>query len=179
MFLIAFYRYSQTTSLIKEMNLPKPKVYKIDDFIKYVSTNILDKKFKNSSPSFRICDKTQNYMLYKPLNPDGNKLENPADNMFQYMMYLSTMSLGTLDKNPRFMFWTEFNNSINFKYFPDKPLQENQDTLNKIDAYNFRYAVYDGDQAELKLITMENHLKKFIVIIQIQQINLYLKTTII
>ena len=102
------------------MNLPKPKVFKIDDFVKYVSTNILDKKFKNSSPSYRLCDKTDNYMLYRPLNPDEDKLETPSDNIFQYMLYLSTLSVGTFSKipgkYPRFMFWTEFNNSINYYY---------------------------------------------------------------
>lgn len=148
-----FYKYSQKSSLVQEINSKKPQVHKTSDFVKKVSTQILDTKFANSKPTIRICDDTDNYILYRPLNPNGHHLESPSDNVFQYLMYLSTLATGgnvsgKVTKNPRFMFWTEFGNVINFKYFSDTPLQETKEVLDKLDANNFKFAVYTGDVPE-------------------------------
>lgn len=143
-----FYKYSQKSSLIRELNSKKPQVHKTSDFIKKISAEVLDVKFPNSKPTLRTCDTTDNYILYRPLNPNGHHLESPSDNVFQYLMYLSTLATDETTKNPRFMFWTEFGNVINFKYFPESPLKETQEILKKLDSKNFKYAVYTGDVAE-------------------------------
>lgn len=145
-----FYKYSQLSSLIRELNSKKPQVHKTSDFIKKISTEILDKKFADSKPTLRTCDETDNYILYRPLNPNGHLTESASDNTFQYLMYMSTLATGKQTKNPRFMFWTEFGNTINFKYFPETPLQETQQIIKKLDDYNFKYAVYTGDVPEQK-----------------------------
>ena len=151
-----FYKYSQKSSLIKELNIKKPQVHKTSDFISKISTEILDVKFPGSKPTLRTCDRTDNYILYRPLNPNGHHLESPSDNVFQYMMYLSTLATDETSKNPRFMFWTEFGNTINFKYFTESPLSEKQQILDKIDSYNFKYAVYSGDVPEQRFKIDDN-----------------------
>lgn len=147
-----FYKYSQKSSLIREINSKKPQVHKTSDFIKKISQEVLNQKFPNSKPTLRICDTTDNYIVYRPLNPNGHHLESPSDNVFQYMMYLSTLAVSPTAQgtNPRFMFWTEFGNVINFKYFGETPLQESKDVLQKLEDYNFKYAVYTGDVPEQK-----------------------------
>jgi hypothetical protein len=150
-----FYKYSQKSSLIKELNVKKPQVHKTSDFISKISREILDVKFSNSKPTLRTCDPTDNFILYRPLNPNGHHLESASDNTFQYLMYLSTLATGKDTKNPRFMFWTEFGNTINFKYFPETPLQDRQAILDKLDSFNFKYAVYSGDVPQQKF-TVDN-----------------------
>ena len=157
----SFYVYSQQNSLIKDMNMVKPKLFTIDGLISYISKNILDGKFKNTVPTLRNCDATSNYILYRPLNPDGENIEYPSDDMFQYMLYASSMAVNGLGSgvadvklnSPKYLFWTEFGNFINLKYFTESPLYEyiNKSTTGKkTDTRALRYAVYDGDAPQQK-----------------------------
>lgn len=160
----SFYKFSQENSLVSQMNVPYPKLDTIDGFISNYSKNIVDPLFDNSKPSLGICDSTDNYVLYKPLNPDGDKNEVPATDPFQYMLYLSSMAVSppTFSQfysngwkfNPRYFFWTEFGNYMNLKYFGEDPSEEydyKENVKRKTNESNLRYAVYTGDIPETEM----------------------------
>jgi hypothetical protein len=178
-----FYKYSQSTSLnaelLKQSDYWKiPQVYRIKDFVSYLWQNVLVNGFLNqqdieiSTPEPTIDD-TSNYVLYKPLNPRDYRLETPTDDLFQYLNYLAQFAApGSIAASkelsgPRFMFWTDFDNKINFKYFaPSTDTETNPQTGNGennenqenqsledslIDELNLRFGIYNGDNPLVKL----------------------------
>lgn len=98
-----------------------PQVFNIPNFL----SNLTD-AIKNSTtdwggypPSLinwgpRKCS---NVMVYRPINPMESKVDEVSENPIQYMNYISSMAVDSVGGAPRFLFWTGFNNQINFKYF--------------------------------------------------------------
>ena len=119
------------------------------------------------SVSTSTINTTTNYAVYKPLNPKEYRIESPTDNAIQYLNYLASLACSnpTLakstndtaqyavspDGDPRFMFWTDFNNKINFKYFPQNITDDITAIDSTIDTNFLRFGVFDGDAVIQKL----------------------------
>lgn len=143
------YKHSQQHSLLQIMNTNKPKVYKTHNFNKDFVYNYLKDSVTNDyqyarAPSLNFNDETLNYILYRPLNPMEYRNESPSDNYLQYMYYLSTMACNLQTTEPRYMFWTEFDNVINFKYLYEN-LDDDLTAIKKMNERGYYYAVYNGD----------------------------------
>ena len=164
-----FYKYSQSHSLNSDLlaldkNWAIPQVYKISEFIEYVYLNIIKPIPKlDLLASAPIIDKTNNYLLYKTLNPKEYRIESPTDNIIQYLNYLASAAAPSAEdtppseSGPRFMFWTDFNNNINFKYFPiDIKIDK---SFSKIDQNYLRFSVYNNEDPVQKLADGKQYRK--------------------
>jgi hypothetical protein len=195
-----FYRYSQTRSLNEELikrggeNWKNPQVLRICEFVQYVNDYLL-KTFLGYDAGSSI-NTTNNYCVYKLLNPKEYRIESPTDNLFQYLKYLSnfatsnsTLVKTTIPKNnfhlgsynsssssgsnglgsifsesgippnieaftsndpnqnfyPRFLFWTDLWNRINFKYFSENINDELNATDEIITKNYLRFGVFNGE----------------------------------
>lgn len=153
------YHYAQQHTLTKILNTTKPKVFRIDKFIKHVSSIL-----ENLSPGVALpggtIDETENYVCYRPLNPKLDGTEVSSDNVLEYLNYLSSLAVPLKTSStpvaryadrPRFFMWTDWESKINFKCLTsvlgtDDPVSENRRNL-----YNFKYAIYAGDTPETKI----------------------------
>lgn len=101
------YKFSQQNSLTNVINLKKPVVTKIEDFLNNPNNINLNSKIylalkdpnnaayssQNSNvlfPWLRNIDFTENFILYKPLNALENKTEIPSEDIFKYINYLTS-----------------------------------------------------------------------------------------
>lgn len=180
------YKFNQQNSLTNVINLSKPVVNKLEDFLKTGSENQplnsirLDVKIYSNItnpenlaysrldgevlyPVFDNIDFTENFILYRPLNPIEDRTEVPSEDIFKYVNYLtsyvipqsgivnhpqSSSAISYDSKSPRFLFWTSWNNRMNLKYFYNRP--ENDTIKNKkLTDNNLRFAVYDSDSPTL------------------------------
>lgn len=146
-----YYQKVQKTSLNHTLGFFKPNVFIIEDFVK-----LLGKKcFARSDEELaKTVDQTDNYVLYKPLNTVDERIEAVSDNPIEYLNYLSTGAIGMPEDGhtygaPNFMFWTNFDGSINFKYFYRNP--EDDPNAEKVDTDFRRIGIYDGDSVIQKL----------------------------
>jgi hypothetical protein len=153
------YHYAQQHTLTKILNTTKPKVFRIDKFIKHVSSIL-----ENLTPGVALpggtIDETENYVCYRPLNPKLDGTEVSSDNVLEYLNYLSSLAVplktsstpvAQYGDKPRFFMWTDWESKINFKCLTsvlgtDDPVSENRRNL-----YNFRYAIYAGDTPKTKI----------------------------
>jgi hypothetical protein len=152
-----YYKYMQTSSLHDKMPVAYPHVYKISDFVDLVSSTILNPNSDDIAVNY--IDETTNYVLYKPLNTTENKTESSSDNILQYLNYLSTYATavpnGTSshEPEPRFLFWTNWQGSIYFKYFPTNI---EDDPSSSVTSAALRYAIYDSNTRSVNLKSQGN-----------------------
>lgn len=137
-----------------------------------------DLNLKQNNPSFTskpyYIDKTENWMLYPTLLTIEDRTSVPLDNSIQYLSYLSSYAVpkkedpnnpikesevrptyGSSDLEikydsncPRFLFWTGWRDSINFKYFY-QDLKKDLVAQKIKKTREFSYAVYDSDNASI------------------------------
>jgi hypothetical protein len=152
-----YYKYASSTSLNAELlkkdpNWAIPQVYRIHEFIDYINTNILSSVVLDQTASNPVIDSTSNYILYKTLNPKEYRIESPTDNVIQYLNYLASAAISNVvDGGPRFMFWTDFDNKINFKYFAENIENDVYASNATINSQYLRFGVFDGDAVIQKL----------------------------
>ena len=143
----SFYKLSQKTSaadvLITEDTI-EDKVYTIEEL--FASANTKIKQLLNDEKlHIGTLTPADNFFSLKQLNVGNNKLNlSVTDNAFQYLNYLSSLAVDKTSREPRFMFWTDFNDCINFKHFPSN-LSDDAVGVAKYNAYKYRYSVYNGD----------------------------------
>jgi hypothetical protein len=146
-----FYFYCQENSLATVLNNPKFKVFRIDKFfeevIQKVGAPYLQATFSNTAVP------TDNYVCYRPLNPKLDGTEVASDNIPEYLNYianyavpLSTGTYAAYANKPRYLFWTNWGNYINFKYLSS--VIDDVDGNVGLNDYNLRYAIYSGDQSQ-------------------------------
>ena len=147
------YKVSQDNSLVKIMNTPKPVVKKISFLVSEIVSKSasLTLDFKSaSSPKLVTNDETSNYALYKPLNPLEDKIEIASENFVQYLYYLSSMACDKINQEPNYLFWTGFENELNFKYF-HRNIDQDSAKISKLNSQNLRYAVYNADATSIQI----------------------------
>jgi hypothetical protein len=166
------YKFSNNISLFDIMPSKKPIIRRIDELARYIVQDVviplfnekyLDNLTYNSPPSLVNNEKTSNYFLYKPTNTMDNLNESVSDNFLQYLYYISSLacpdtstvndnyftSIETNYINPRYLFWTDLDNKIYFKYFyKDLELDPNYTASQE---KNYNYAVYNSDVNFIKL----------------------------
>tara|TARA_R110000868_G_scaffold139430_3_gene354219 strand:+ start:1931 stop:3925 length:1995 start_codon:yes stop_codon:yes gene_type:complete len=156
----SYYKYASSTSLNAELlkldpNWSIPQVYGISEFVAYVNRYILTPATHDSVLTTPVIDATSNYLVYKPLNPKEYRTESPTDNAIQYLNYLASAALPSnisgIGNGPRFMFWTDFDNKINFKYFSDNIELDPNATNTILDSNYLRFGVFNGDAVIQKL----------------------------
>jgi len=145
------YHTIEQESLVNIVNTKKPTVSLIHEFMEDIIpklNNAMHTHFSAADDIKLTVDKTENFVLYKPLNCLESRTDLPTDNCMQYFSYLSSYAVGRNPNAnrylPRFLFWTGWDNTVNFKYFYQHP-DEDENQLTKLDENNFRYAVYDSD----------------------------------
>jgi hypothetical protein len=145
------YKFAEQNSLTNVMNNPKPYIDRVSAQITKAVTeinNLID--FENSDEVTAEVDETENFALYKPLNSIEYRTELPTDNIFQYLSYLSTAAIDRINKLPRFLFWTGFDNKVYFKYFHQNP-DDDTTQIAYLNSKNLRFAVYDNDSPSLRI----------------------------
>lgn len=144
-----FYFYCQENTLATVLNNPKSKVYRIDKFFDEIVTKI-------GSPILEvggIISPTNNYVCYRTLNPKLDGTEVAADNIPEYLNYLTNYAVPIINgaysayaTKPRYVFWTNWGNYINLKYISS--VLDDVEGKTALNDYNLRYAIYSGDQAQ-------------------------------
>lgn len=163
-FSIAFYEFCQETTLSKIMGDKSPKVYRIDKFIEKIIEKVNLTETDPSSPLFErgpflqkgIIDVTDNYVVYRPLNPKLDGTEVSSDSVADYINYLTnfavpleTGSYGErLKGKPRFVSWVSWGNYLNFMVFYD--LESIDTTL-----IDHRYAITNSDATSITINNKE------------------------
>jgi hypothetical protein len=147
-----YYQKVQKTSLNQLIASYQPLVFTIKQFVDYVKVNV----FGLTAGLAGYSDPTSNYVLYKPLNTIHDRIEAPSDNPIEYLNYLAAGAVGEREINesfgkPQFMFWTEFDGSINFKYFHRNPQDDPSAKEGKLDKDFRRIGIYEGDAVVQKL----------------------------
>lgn len=158
------YKLSQQHSasyFLTDTGIITDKVYTIEQ----LTTN-LDKKLSElldgEIGSYKgYITPTDNYFSLKILNAGNNNLNfSVTDNAFQYLNYLSSLAVarpeeGNTDRSksrtqrePRYLFWTAFDDIFYFKYFPTDISKESDEVIDKWETNNFRYGIYSGDIPE-------------------------------
>lgn len=145
------YKFSEQNSLTNVMNNPKPHIDLVSAQVTKVVNeinNLID--FDDADDVTSEVDVTENFALYKPLNAIEYRTELPTDNIIQYLSYLSGSAIDKIDKLPRFLFWTGFDNKVYFKYFHQKP-EDDASEMTYLRSKNLRFAVYDNDSPSLRI----------------------------
>lgn len=92
-----------------------------------------------------------NYVLFRPRISDPERLEQFQTNIVTYLNYIFTYAVNA-DENPYYLFWTDFSNCLNYKYFDlRKDLQSNQYSFeldNRNPGQIQAYAVYNSDDVD-------------------------------
>ena len=151
------YKTAQNTSLIEDLGYKKPVIEIIDKFVQEIS-----QKSFGSVGGLGTVDKTSNFVLYKPLNAIGTRENLPSDNPIQYLNYLSTYAVDLVNKKPNFLFWTDLQSKINFKYFHRIPADD--PSFSTIDSNYGRIGVYDGDDVVRRLSDDKFYRKAYAVL---------------
>lgn len=138
-----YYKLMQKSSLTKSLEIQKPQVYLIHDFI-----NLLKEKVFATTNG--IVDNATNYVLYRPLNTLHDRQEAVSDNALEYLNYLASAAVGDIHSGfeygtPQFMFWTDLDGSVNFKYLHRNP----EDDPNF--GSRVYIGIYNGDSVVQKL----------------------------
>jgi len=107
-----YYKQSQQQSLNQVLGIKRPSVYKVNEFVDFVKNVVFNPRI-----NFGYNDSAKNYIVYRPLNTIGSRGETVSDNALEYLNYLTTASISDNTNAPTFMFWTEFDGSVNFKSF--------------------------------------------------------------
>lgn len=137
-----YYKKSQNSSLINVLDYKQPVVFLITTFV-----NLVKNLFFETQKGF--VSQTDNYVLYRPINTVNDRIEAVSTNPLEYLNYLASSTVNRVDKLPQFMFWTDFDGSVNFKFFNRDCTKDN--SFNLIDAEVRRIAIFDGDSVIQKL----------------------------
>jgi len=163
-FSIAFYQFAQETTMSKIMEeYEKPKVFRIDNFINELVDKVNATDVENTSvlngmgPYLEydsdLVDITDNYIVYRPLNPKLDGTEVSSDSVADYLNYISNYAVphkdgpygnDNLKGKPRFFCWIDWGKHVNFRYFYDRDTAESK-------PINFRYAIINSDAAKVKI----------------------------
>jgi hypothetical protein len=153
------YHYAQQHTLTKMLNTTKPKVFRIDKFVKHVSS-ILENSNPSAALSGGTIDETENYVCYRPLNPKLDGTEVSSDNLLEYLNYLSSLAvplktssgpISQYQDKPRFFMWTDWESRINFKCLTSVIAEDDPIAASRRNLYNFKYAIFAGDTPETKI----------------------------
>jgi len=146
------YFFCQENSLSKLLNTNKPKVVRIDEFFKNVSSAI----GSQYTQEMLLKDETDNYVCYRPLNPKLDGTEVGSDNIAVYLNYLASYAVplesgiySNFKDKPRFVFWTDWGSRFNLKCISS--VIDDVWGLQALESYNLRYAIYSGDVSEQKM----------------------------
>ena len=162
------FKFSNNISLFDSMPSKRPMVRRIDELVRYIVDDVMAtifyEKYNNlnypqiiSNNVFGVWDTTSNYFLYKPTNTMDNLNESISDNFLQYLYYAISLAcpdtriinddyvsgIETNYVNPRYLFWTDLDNTVYFKYFYKNP--DKDPVASKIETENYRYSVYNSD----------------------------------
>jgi hypothetical protein len=138
-------KYSASDLLIRKDTI-EDQIYTIDDLATNLDKNLVD--ILGGSPGLYkgLINQADNYFCLKMLNVGNNNLNySVTDNAFQYMNYIASLAVDKKYKEPRFLFWTTFDDYFYFKYFPINIAEEDKSIKDKYATNNYSYAVYDGD----------------------------------
>jgi hypothetical protein len=163
----SFYKLSQQTAaadlLITALTL-EDRVYTIEELFKAASTNIKTKIRSTQDTHIGTLTPADNFFSLKQLNIGNNKLNlSVTDNAFQYLNYLSSLAVDKITREPRFMFWTEFGDYINFKHFPSDLTTDTIATGN-YNTKNYRYSIYNGDSPTQKAANGKTYKKIYVLL---------------
>lgn len=148
-----YYKQFQQSSLNQILKIKKPSVYNISDFVNLVHT----KAFDRSTELLRNNSRTDNYVLYRPINTIQKRDETVSDNPVEYLNYLSSYAVNSQAGDAYYMFWTEMDGSVNFKYFYRDLTQD--PSYEKIQEDYRRIGIYDGDSVLQKLSNQKIYRK--------------------
>lgn len=149
----SYYKLMQKTSLNKTLGIQKPQVYLIHDFVDLLKSSVF-------GGAGGYSDKTTNYVLYRPMNTLHDRQEAVSDNAINYLNYLTVSAVGDIHSGldygtPQFMFWTDFDGSVNFKYFHRNPIDDDGF------ANRSKIGIYNGDSVIQKLSDGEVYRKAY------------------
>jgi len=145
-----FYFYCQENTLATVLNNPKSKVYRIDKFFEEVAKKVGGPYLQKTGG---IISPTDNYMCYRTLNPKLDGTEVPADNIPEYLNYLTNYAVplktgpyARYADKPRYVYWTNWGNYLSLKYISS--VEDDIEGKLALKDYNLRYAIYSGDQSQ-------------------------------
>ena len=161
----SFYKLSQKTSaadLLIDVDTLEDRVYTIEELFTAANTKI--KQLLNDEKlHIGTLTPADNFFSLKQLNVGNNKLNlSVTDNAFQYLNYLSSLAVDKTTREPRFMFWTEFGDYINFKHFPSDLIKDTVG-VSKYNDNNYRYSVYNGDSPTQKSTNGRTYKKIYVL----------------
>jgi hypothetical protein len=110
-------KYSASDLLIRKDTI-EDQIYTIDDLATNLDKNLVD--ILGGSPGLYkgLINQADNYFCLKMLNAGNNNLNySVTDNAFQYMNYIASLAVDKNYKEPRFLFWTTFDDYFYFKYY--------------------------------------------------------------
>jgi hypothetical protein len=151
-----YYKKAQQTSLNQLLGNKKPSVEFIHDFVARVKSS-----FFGYSGGYN--DITSNYVLYRPINTMDSREEMVSDNALNYLNYLTTNALEYNSRLPTYMFWTEFDGTVNFKAFRYDDKLNSDPSFGNIDnrttsvvngivyTNNRNFGIYDGEAVLQKM----------------------------
>lgn len=154
------YRLSQQHSasyFLTETDQLQDQVYTINELASALDKKLSEHLGGQIGQYIGRITPADNYFCLKMLSAGNNKLNySVTDNAFQCLNYLSTLAVGKPESNtntsnnkverePRYLFWTVFDDKFYFKYFPTEIAKESQEVIDNYERNNFRYAVYTGD----------------------------------
>jgi hypothetical protein len=126
------------TNLLKSSGFPQ--VYNIETFYSEMVAKIKQNSNTSGIDAPKLTNlgsrKFSNVIAYRPINPLEGKTDEASENPIQYMNYISSLACDSNTSEPRFLFWTGFNNNINLKYFSENIASET--------VYGY-YGVYQQD----------------------------------
>jgi len=132
-----------TTNLLRSSGFPQ--VYNIETFYSDMVAKIKQASNTTGVDVPRLTNlgsrKFSNVIAYRPINPLESKTDEASENPIQYMNYISSLACDSTTSQPRFLFWTGFNNNINLKYFSE--------TIASEPVYGY-YGVYQQDIPSLQ-----------------------------
>ena len=139
-----YYSKFQKASLNQKLGIKRPSVFLIHEMVALIKSLGFD------SPRISgFEDETSNYVLYRPITSIKDRDEYVNGDPFEYLNYLASCAVSTNTNNPDFMFWTEFDGSVNFKSFSNDPSKDSSFSTIKSD---FRYfGIMDGESVVQKL----------------------------
>ena len=149
------FKFNKDNSLTQIMGFRKPIVQRLSSLINTIYNKIFQRfiieNYDCPKPQLYGLIDTFNYGVYMPVNPTEYRQELPVNDTIQYLNYLASYACEINFRTPRCFFWTGFNNELNFKFFFNNI---NQDPIgnDRLDQYNFRYAVYNSDEPGLNLV---------------------------
>lgn len=140
-----FYTKYNKFSLNQVFNVRYPHVFLIHDLVDFIRSY----GFTGPAGITGTTDDCLNYALYNPLTTIKNRDEYITDDPFEYLNYIASSAVSKNTFNPDFMFWTEFDGSLNFKSFSNDPTKDK--SFAKIKQDYRLLGIMDGDSVIQKL----------------------------